>query len=478
MRAVVLDPTLEVSLRARQVLPALGVRVSYACSMSELAVVLPGVPPAALLIVHVNGDLSTWEVAEQIRRMAFAGNVLALIGDVDDSGMPHLMRLPGVRCFTRPASPEAIDELLKDAVAHVDPAACRWSVLGGDQLPTYQGIVGQSKQMREIFARIDKIAGGDSNVCIYGESGTGKELIAYAIHCASRRRDRVFVPLDCSTIPESLMESHLFGHVKGAFTGAVENHEGVFSLADTGTLFIDELCELSLPIQVKLLRVIQTREFMKVGGTKPMRTNIRLVTATNRDPKQEVEKKRFREDLYYRIAVIMIRVPPLRERSDDIPLLVSHFVNKFSETYGKPVVGVDPVAMERLVSAPWPGNIRQLENVIEQAVVLTDSDTLRESDLFTSSSFTTASSPTSALELEPGLSLREVERRYILRTLDAVRGNRSEAARRLRISLRALQYKLKEYGRDHAGDPSGASATQSSRPRQASACEPLRSPWS
>src|SRR5262249_5977226 len=170
--------------------------------------------------------------------------------------------------------------------------------------------------MREIFARIDKVAAGDANVCICGESGTGKELIARAIHYASLRRDRPLITLDCTTIPDGLMESHLLGHVKGAFTGAVEQREGVFSLAHTGALFIDELCELGLPLEGKLLRVVQTRESTRVGATKAIRTDVRLITATNKDPKREVERGTFREDLYYRIAVLMLHVPPLRERRE------------------------------------------------------------------------------------------------------------------------------------------------------------------
>ena len=206
----------------------------------------------------------------------------------------------------------------------------------------YDGIIGESPQMAEIFARIDKVAVGDVNVCIHGESGTGKELIARAIHYASPRRDRPLITLDCTTIPEGLMESHLFGHVRGAFTGATEHREGVFALAHTGSLFIDELGELSPRLQAKLLRVIQTREFSKVGGTKPIRTDIRLITATNKDLKVAVEQGTFREDLYYRVAVLMIKVPPLRERPEDIHHLADYFLRRFADLYGKPVARSRP----------------------------------------------------------------------------------------------------------------------------------------
>jgi DNA-binding NtrC family response regulator len=310
------------------------------------------------------------------------------------------------------------------------------------------GIVGRSRPMRDIFARISKVATGDVNVCIYGESGTGKELIARAIHHASPRREGPLVTLDCTTVAEGLMESHLFGHVKGAFTGAVDHREGVFSLAHNGSLFIDEITELSLPLQAKLLRVIQTREFVKVGGTRPFRADVRLITATNKDPKQEVDRGKFREDLYYRVAVFMMKVPPLRERRQDIPLLVEHFLRQFSALYGKPMLRVEPAAMRRMMALPWPGNVRQLENVLEQAVVLAEGDVLAERDLLTGDDLTLDGTPVLGGHFEPGLSLDEVERRHIFRTLQMAQGNRTEAARLLGISLRSLQYKLKAYAQN------------------------------
>jgi len=294
------------------------------------------------------------------------------------------------------------------------------------------------------------VAVGDVNVCIHGESGTGKELIARAIHYASPRRDRPLITLDSTTIPEGLMESHLFGHVRGAFTGATEHREGVFALAHTGTLFIDELGELSPSLQAKLLRVIQTHEFSKVGGSKPIRTDIRLITATNKDLKAAVEQGMFREDLYYRVAVFMIKVPALRERTEDIPRLVDHFLQRFAGLYGKHVTRVAPATLKRMMALPWPGNVRQLENFLEQAVVLAEGDTLTDRDLFAGDLSSAAAAPSSVLSglFEAGLPLSEVERRHILRTLHKVHGNRTEAARLLQISIRCLQYKLKAYGGD------------------------------
>jgi transcriptional regulator with PAS, ATPase and Fis domain len=304
--------------------------------------------------------------------------------------------------------------------------------------------------MADIFTRIAKAAAGDVNVCIQGESGTGKELIARAIHYASPRCDRPLITLDCTTIPEGLMESQLFGHVKGAFTGAMEQRDGVFMLADTGSLFMDELGELSLPLQAKLLRVIQAREFAKVGGTKAIRTDIRLITATNKDLKVAVEQGTFREDLYYRVAVFMIKVPPLRERPEDIPRLAEYFLRRFADLYGKPIAKIAPATLERMIAFPWPGNIRQLENSIEQAVVLAEGGVLIDRDLFggdfASAPVGAGAAPDLSGLFEAGLPLSEVERRHIIRTLQMTRGNRTEAARLLQISVRCLQYKLKEYG--------------------------------
>jgi transcriptional regulator with PAS, ATPase and Fis domain len=283
------------------------------------------------------------------------------------------------------------------------------------------GLVGRSRQMRELVARAVKAAAGDANVCIYGESGTGKELIARAIHALSDRRHGPLVTFDCTAVPEGLAESQLFGHVRGAFTGAIENRDGVFAQADQGTLFIDELCELSRPLQAKLLRVVQGREFVKVGGTKTVRTNIRLITATNRDPKAAVDAGLFMADLYYRLAVVMIKVPALRERREDIPALVDHFVARYAATYKKPIRGVESSALARMLTL--------------------QGDVLTARDLFADDSAALAGADVTS---EP-LPLREVERRHILRALHAVQGNRTEAARLLGISVRCLQYKLKAY---------------------------------
>jgi two-component system NtrC family response regulator len=318
--------------------------------------------------------------------------------------------------------------------------------LAPSEQPEVPAIVGESELMGEIYTVIRKAASWDANVCIQGENGTGKELVARALHFSGPRRDNPFVTLDCSTIAEGLIESHLFGHVRGAFTGAVSSRQGVFAQAHTGTVFIDEITELAPHLQAKLLRVIQTGEFTMVGGTHPQRANVRIVTATNRDLRQAVAKGAFREDLYFRIAVVHIMLPSLRDRREDIPLLVEHFLRTFPGSGLQAVRGLTRQAMAALVNYAWPGNIRQLKNWIEQALVLADGEPI-DLQHFPSLTREVSEALPGTVPLAPiGLRLEEVERRYVLETLRSVDGNRTKAARQLGISLRGLQYKLRRYG--------------------------------
>jgi len=458
MHVTIVDKTMFVAEVAHRVLLSMDAKTTLAGSLHELPLIFEtnGLPD--LIIVNVTNDLTGWEVAAPLQRAGYQGRLLAFVdGNLADPRIRHLTQLPNAECVALPASPTRLEDILRKAVPVT--AINQASSPSPSTASEHHGIIGESSQMHNVFARIDKVASGDVNVCIHGESGTGKELIARAIHYASPRRDRPLITLDCTTIPEGLMESHLFGHVKGAFTGATEHREGVFSLAHTGTLFIDELGELSPQLQAKLLRVIQAREFSKVGGAKPIRTDIRLITATHTDLKAAVAQGTFREDLYYRVAVFMIKVPALRERMEDIPLLIDNFLRKFSAVYGKPVLKVAPATLKRMIALPWPGNVRQLENFLEQAVVLAEGDTLVERDLFagdfSSMSGASANPGLAGQQFEPGLPLAEVERRHVLRTLQKVHGNRTEAARLLQISVRCLQYKLKIYSRE-ADATSGA----------------------
>ena len=238
----------------------------------------------------------------------------------------------------------------------------------------FHNIVGKSKKMQEIYRIIAKVAPTDSTVLIYGQSGTGKEIIARAIHFNSPRREKQFVPVDCAVLSENLLESELFGHVRGSFTGAITTKPGLFEVADGGTVFLDEVGNISLAIQAKLLRVLQEREFTPVGGTKTKKVDIRLIAATNKDLEKMIKEETFREDLYYRLNIVPVYLPPLKDRQEDIPLLSVHFLKKYAEEMGKAVKGFTPEAMEKLMKYPWPGNVRELENVIERTIVMIEND--------------------------------------------------------------------------------------------------------
>ncbi len=305
-------------------------------------------------------------------------------------------------------------------------------------------IIGQSAAMVRLFDSVAQVAPSEATVLIAGESGTGKELIAGAIHFNSSRREGPFVRLNCAAITETLLESELFGHEKGAFTGADRRREGRFFQADGGSLLLDEVSEMPLPMQVKLLRVLQEREFTRVGGNDVIRVDVRVIAATNKHLPELVSGGRFREDLYYRLNVVGLTLPALRERAEDIPLLAQHFLEAFALKNRKEVKGFSPQAMDRLIRYAWPGNVRELMNAVERAVVMTRGDFLTEEDV--------SLIPPAALpepEHPPAAGTRpleEVEKATILTTLKAADGNKSEAARRLGITRRTLHKKLKAYG--------------------------------
>jgi DNA-binding NtrC family response regulator len=307
-------------------------------------------------------------------------------------------------------------------------------------------LIGTSDAMHQVLTRVAKVAMADTNVCIYGESGTGKELVARAIHYSGPRADHPLIVLDCAAIPEGLMESEMFGHVKGSFTSAMSDREGVFQLADGGTLFLDEVAELPMPLQAKLLRVIQCREFRKVGGKHPIKVDVRIIAATNKDLRQMVSETKFREDLFYRLEVIPLVLPPLRQRKEDIPLLVDHFIQKFNRNNTKQIRGVSSRTMGNFLRYHWPGNVRELENCIERAAVMADHDILDVTDLsqiLRSPSAGLSGVATSGEGDGWPKSLKDAERDLILKTLRTVQGNRTRAAELLGISLRGLHYKLK-----------------------------------
>jgi two-component system response regulator GlrR len=285
----------------------------------------------------------------------------------------------------------------------------------------FANIIAKSAQMRLVLEQVTRIAATESNVSIYGASGTGKELIAKAIHISSPRKDFPFLAINCAAIPETLLESELFGYEKGAFTGAVKNSKGLFTRADKGTIFLDEIGDMPLAIQAKLLRVLQEKTFLPLGSEKPVSVDVRIIVATNKDLKEEVKKKNFREDLFYRIHVIPVELPLLKDRKEDIPPLVEHFINKYSELMGKKVKSITPAAMQKLMLHDWPGNVRELENTIEYAIAMTDSNTLTDNVILQTSN-----------EQDPLLTLQEArarfEKKYLQNLLKITSGNVSKAA--------------------------------------------------
>lgn len=307
----------------------------------------------------------------------------------------------------------------------------------------YEELIGKSKKMLEIFDLIDQVAPTRSTVLLEGESGTGKELIANAIHQRSKRCNEPFIKLNCAALSEGILESELFGHERGAFTGAVERKKGRFELADGGTLFLDEVGEIPYHVQVKLLRVLQEREFERVGGQKTIKVDVRLVVASNQSLEQAVSENRLREDLYYRLNVIAIRIPSLRERREDIPLIAEYFIRKYSKENNKPVKGVAVQAMDQLLAHSWPGNIRELQNCLESCVVRTRGEIINAEDL--PPSIFGRGIDENKIIMDIGSSIEEIEQEAILKTLNAVNGSKTQAARILKIGLKTLYRKLEKY---------------------------------
>ena len=322
----------------------------------------------------------------------------------------------------------------------------------------FGNIIGQSPKMTVLYDLLEKVSPTKTNILIAGESGTGKELVAKAIHYNSPRKEKPFVTLNCGAIPESLIESELFGHMKGAFTDAIATKKGLFEVADEGTIFLDEISELPLLMQVKLLRVLQDKEFKRVGGTEDIRVDVRIISATNKDLEEAVKEKRFREDLFYRLNVIQIKLPPLRDRKEDIQILANHFLKKYSEELSKSILRISPDAHQILLNYDYPGNVRELQNIIERAVALESSQELTLNNL---SSYLSEQPllkkgpidieiPSEGIDLEK--MVEDLERTLLLKALDRTKGIKKKAAELLHINFRSMRYRLEKYGLNDGAD--------------------------
>jgi DNA-binding NtrC family response regulator len=374
------------------------------------------------------------------------GLVMTAYGTVESA--VEAMKAGAYDYVLKPFDLEEMELKVERAVEHRRLLARIEAYDRGDIVPRFENIVGESPQMKEVFRTIEKVARSNATVLVLGETGVGKELVAEALHRNSSRSDRPFVKMNCAALHESLLESELFGHERGAFTGADRQRTGRFELANEGTLFLDEIGNMTPSTQTKVLRVLQEREFERLGGSRTVKVDVRLVAATNKDLEGAIKRGEFREDLYYRLNVVSVSVPPLRERKEDIVPLASHFIDRFARELKKDVRGLEPAAVRALKRHTWPGNIRELENTIERAVLMAESRFLQEDDLNLAVAGRTPADNVASLNLRlppTGIALDELERQAILEALRISNWVQKDAAKFLGISSRVMNYKVAKY---------------------------------
>ncbi|MDI9387565.1 MAG: sigma-54 dependent transcriptional regulator [Spirochaetota bacterium] len=383
------------------------------------------------------------EVLEQVNAQSPGLPVIVLTGHGSIDSAVDAMRNGAYDFLTKPLNLDRLGLIVKRALQN------RQLVLQHRELQheleskqTFESIIGKSAEMQKIFDMVRRVADSKASVLITGESGVGKELIANALHNLSSRKDKPLIKVHCAALTESLLESELFGHEKGAFTGAISRKRGRFELAHGGSIFLDEIGEIDQNIQIKLLRVLQEKEFERVGGEETIQVDSRVIAATNKDLVEQIKKKQFREDLYYRLNVVHIHLPPLRERKDDIPLMVTQFLQEFAEENNKNIIGIDAKARRLLYSYDWPGNIRQLRNCIESAVVMSQGDTIQVEDLPPTIA---ESRGENAVHIPLGITMAEAEKAIILENLAFFKGNKSKTADSLGIGRKTIHRKLDDY---------------------------------
>lgn len=427
--------------------------VATAVDGEQALALLDEVSPDIILLDVLMPNLGGMETLKQLRDRRVETPVIMLTATSTVRTAVQAMKWGAVDYVNKPFDVDELTSLIVATLGHelVDGAAGPTSrsnlvAPAGDFGP----MVGRSPLMRELFTRVEQIAQRDATVLITGESGTGKELIARRIHELSPRKSGPFIPINCAAIPETLIESELFGHEKGAFTSAVERRIGHFELADGGTLFLDEIGELSLPVQVKMLRFLQEQEFYRVGRSKPIKVNVRIIAATNRNLEDLIAEKKFRQDLFYRINVVSLNLPPLRDRFEDIGVLVDHFVTKFMPAYGGRRLTFDAVALKTMVEYDWPGNVRELENVIESLMALCPHETVTDGDLPRKLKAVHQRETFKPAAGDDGMSFEDAERRFetemIVKALKKTNYVQTRAAELLGISRRILKYKMDKLG--------------------------------
>jgi DNA-binding NtrC family response regulator len=404
-------------------------------------------PFDVLILDHRMPELTGLELFKQVRQARHgesAPEVILMTAHATVEKAVETMKLGAVDYIQKPFDFDSMTAAVRKALDRREQRR-----LGATPMPlpaeakSRAELIGQSPAMKELFQRVEAVAATDSTVLITGETGTGKELVAETIHRLSRRSSKPLVRVNCAAIPEGLLESEMFGHVRGAFTGATQNRRGKFALAHGGSLFLDEVSGLSAPLQQKLLRVLQEREFEPLGSERTTKVDVRILAATNRDLSELTKNGHFQEDLYYRLNVIPVPVPPLRGRREDIPLLAESFLTRFSEKLRKPFRGFSPEAMDRLVGYHWPGNVRELENAVERAVALGPGPSVLAENLRDLGEGLPPALPLSTLDLHENLGW--ITRQTISRSLEKVKGRKKDAAALLGISQRALSYYLRKY---------------------------------
>jgi len=441
----VVDDDLAVRESVASLIRSAGLRVETFKSAQEFLVrPRTEIPGCLVLDVKLPG-LSGLDLQQELAKADLQIPIIFLTGHGDIPMSVRAMKSGAFEFFTKPFDDEALLEAIRQAMLRYQVP--NKGKKGAKQAP--ENIVGSSAALKTVLNRVTSVAPTESTVLILGETGTGKELVAHAIHARSQRSSRPLVSVNCAAIQPSLIASELFGHEKGAFTGALQQRRGRFELADGGTIFLDEVGDLPAETQIALLRVLQEREFERVGGNQPIRVDVRVIAATNRDLQTAIAAGTFRSDLFYRLNVFPIEVPPLRERREDIPPLVDHFIRLHAGRAGKKVRAVDEKTLEMLRTYSWPGNIRELQNVIERWVIVCDTEVLSTDESWLPRETAQTGRGASA-QLDRKLSLRDqveaVERTLIGRVMTAVGGNQSEAARRLGLSRGSLIERLKKYG--------------------------------
>lgn len=387
-------------------------------------------------------DINGIKILEKVKSESDNTEVIIITGYATISSAVEAIKKGAFDYIPKPFTPEELRLKVQNALRNIglkfENIYLRETISKKEEPPV---IVAKSKKMQNVYQLIKKVAPTDSTILIYGETGSGKELIAREIHRQSTRADKLFFPVDCGALVETLLESELFGHIKGSFTGAINTKHGSFELANGGTFFFDEIANLSLNMQAKLLRVIQEKEIRPVGGTKSMKVDVRIISATNKDLKKAVEEGTFREDLFYRISVITISLPPLRERKEDIPLLANYFLKKFTQKRNKNIKRISPEVLDIFQRCDFPGNVRELQNIIERAVIIEDTDAIHLNSLPTY----LLTPPKKEIEGE-SKSLKETEKEQIIRILEKNNWHKTKAAQELGINRKTLYRKIKFYG--------------------------------